>query len=191
MQTRRNLSTMLEVKQSPKNHFKILFALFLANLIWLNGCGGGENTNSNQRKTPATANSNSNKPSDKIEELREFILLPEEPEEVVWKEEPLGNKNSTAPGPTDKKIIAVLQYTVETAPKLLAIIEKNKQPEQVEIGVEDWFPEELKAQARLSGMEMLKGTAYGANQFYNLPYGNGKITRIEGTNYFVLELFTT
>jgi hypothetical protein len=36
----------------------------------------------------------------------------------------------------------------------------------------------------------LKGAAYAANDFLQSPYNNGKLTRINDTNYFVLELFS-
>jgi len=115
-----------------------------------------------------------------MEELFNLARVPEvPPDEVIWLED-------TRAKP--KKLVAVLQFKPEDLQNFVSLIEKNKQPEPVEIDIEDWFPQELKAQAQLSGMEMLKGTAYGANNFYNIPYGSGRIVRIEGTDYFVLEL---
>ena len=81
-----------------------------------------------------------------------------------------------------------MKFTPETLPNFLAIIEKNKQADLVDVGAETWFPEELTAQSQLSGEGVLKGTAYAANEFFNIPYGSGKVTRIRGTDYFVLEL---
>ncbi len=182
LQTQAKLSTMVAMNKSPKNYIKALFVIFLANIIWLSGCLSGENTNSNKPNSTEKVNSNSekmNSASDNVEELLNVVRLPELPEEAVWLEE-----NNSNP----KKITAVLKYTPETATKVVALVLKNKPPEPIEIGLENWFPEELTAQAQLSGIEILKGTAYSANDFFNIPYGSGKITRIEGTDYFVLEL---
>ncbi len=170
------------MKKTPKKYSQAFFVILLANLIWLSGCQNKANANANTPKISETANSDSEKtnpPSDNVEELLDLVRLPEIPEEVVW----LEDKNSKP-----KRLVAVLKYTAQTAPKIVALEEKNKPPEQNEVGLENWFPEELTAQAQLSGTETLKGTAYGANEFFNIPFGNGKITRIEGTDYFVLEL---
>jgi hypothetical protein len=181
------------MKNSLLNCSKILIIYVLANLFWLSGCGNNENSNQGSNRKPQGTNNETAQTGpakDNLEELLELVQLPEIPEEVVWREEPLGKTNGRVPGPTDKKLIAVLKYTPENAAKIVAIVEKNKQPEPTEIGAENWFPEELTAQAQMSGNEMLKGTAYGANQFLNTPYSTGRITRIEGTDYFVLELVT-
>lgn len=182
------------MKNFSINYSKILIAILLANLFLIDACKNAENANANTNQKQPVTNSEtgkSNPASDNLEQLLDVVQLPEIPDEVVWKEETLGKSNDNrVPGPTDKKLVAVLKYTPEGAAKLISIIEKNKQPEQIEIGAESWFPEELTAQAQMSGNEMLKGTAYGANQFLNIPYGSGKITRVENTNYFVLELMT-
>ena len=170
------------MKKPAKKYNQAFFLILFANLIWWSACQNKANSNANSRTTSETENSISektNSPSDNVEELLELVRLPEIPDEVVWLEE-INSK--------PKRLIAVLKYTVQTARKIVALEEKNKPPEQIEVGLETWFPEELTAQAQLSGTETLKGTAYGANEFFNIPYGNGKITRIEGTDYFVLEL---
>ncbi len=175
-------------------HSKLLVIVAFLNLIFLVSCTDVENSNTNSAQNTAVQNSDpvqENPSSDDVEKLLEIVLLPEIPEEVVWKEENLGSKDNTVPGPTDRKIIAVLQYTPENVKKIIALVEKNKQPQEVEVEVENWYPEELTAKSQLSGSESLRGMAFGANQFFNTPYGNGKITHIEDTNFFVLELFTT
>ncbi len=172
-------------------HLKLSALLIFSTILMFNACVDPEVANSNQTNVAREPNSEQTNPSsDDIGKLLDVVLLPEVPEEVVWKEEKMGVVNDRAPGPTDRKIIAVLQYTPENATKLIALIEKNKQPEPAEIDVENWFPEELIAQSQLSGAEKIKGMAYGANQFFNMPFGNGRITRIDGTDFFVLELFT-
>ncbi len=44
------------------------------------------------------------------------------------------------------------------------------------------------AQSELSGDETLKGNSYAANDFLQSPYEAGKLTRLEDSNYFILEL---
>lgn len=173
------------ISRSLITHIIIITGLFIAS------CADQNPENVNMNSSPTNANLNTNQVKDDVAELLLVIRLPEVPTEAVWREETLGNASNRAPGPTDRKLTAVLKYDDATAAKLLSLIEKHKKPESTEIGAENWFPEELVAQSQVSGNEMLKGTTYGANDFLNMPYGNGKITRIENTNYFVLELFTT
>ena len=85
---------------------------------------------------------------------------------------------------------AVLHYLPEDTPKLIALTEKHKPAEAVELEVESWFPAELIAQSQTSGNETIKGNAYAANDFLQSPYSTGRITHISGTDYFVLELST-
>ena len=166
--------------KSPKKIHQIIIAIFFLNLIFLSGCRSTENVNSNNSNT-TTKTAKKNAPSDNLEELLNLVKLPVVPTDVVWSEEELQNK---------KKLTAVLEYKPEDLPAIQNVLEKYKQPEPSEVGVEDWFPEQLKAKAQLSGVEVINGTGFGANEFFNIPYGSGKITRIEGTNYFVLELQT-
>lgn len=170
--------------------------LFLINLLFTVSCSSSNPTNTNANGANKAANNktsgnNANPVKDDITELLNIIRLPEVPEEAMWKEETLGKQDGRVPGPTDKKLIAVLKYTPENAAKIVALVEKNKTPEPSEVSAESWFPEELIAQSQLSGNESLKGISYGANDFFNIPYGTGRITRIENTDYFVLELMTT
>lgn len=169
---------------------KFLVALIIA--AFFTACSSADNVNSNANLTNQAANSaNPNKVvNDEIEELELTVKLPFHPEEAVWREETLGKPGSDrVPGPTDKKLVAVLRFLKDDAEKVAAQAEKHR-PVLIEtISTENWFPAELIAQSRTSGDQTLKGKSYGANDFYNLPYSDGKITRIEGTDYFVLELY--
>ena len=167
------------MKKSPVKFFRICSFIFLVNLTFLSGCNNTENPKNVNAKPVSSNPGKKTTPSDNLDELMNFAKMPEIPEEVVWVEEEVNGK---------KKLTAVLNYDAQTEPKILTVLEKYKQAETAEVGVESWFPEELTAQAQLSGVEMLKGTAYGANEFFNIPYGSGRITKIEGTKYFVLEL---
>lgn len=179
--------------QAPRLSYSTLFfAIILTNLVCLIGCGGNENSVENRNTANTSNDPVKNTPaSDNIDELLTKIRLPEVPEEAVWKEEVLGKNDNRVPGPTDTKITAVLKYTPEQTTKLIALLESRKQTEVGVVDTENWFPEELTAQAQLSGDSTLKGTSYGANDFFNIPYGSGKITRIGTTDFFVLELIST
>lgn len=150
-----------------------------------NGNGGETNSGNNSvaNSNRSTINSTNLAVNDDIAALGSQILLPVVPEEVVFLEENLNNS-------ADKKLTAVLKYGEEDAKNLLAQIQKHRPAEAVEIGTEDWFPAELTAQTRLSGNEMLKGNAYAPNDFLQMPYANGRIIKIENSNYFILELTT-
>lgn len=163
------------------NYSKVILVVFLLNIFLFSGCGNEQPSNQNSQKTdaPNLSDEQANKASDSIEELLELVRLPVIPEEVVWREDTAS---------TPKKIVAVFKFEKEELPNFTAIIEKNKQADSVDVGAENWFPQELTAQSQLSGEGVLKGTAYAANEFYNIPYGSGRITRIQGTDFFVLEL---
>lgn len=175
---------------------KINLHIFLAAVLLINACSSVENTNQISNKAanqPSETNSNSvvaakNDPA----ELSKIINLPIMPEEADWREEAPDKQtdNSRAAEANDRKMTAVLLYAAEDTPKLIALIEKHKPAQALELEIESWFPAELIAQSQTSGNETIKGNAYAASDFLQSPYSNGKITHISGTNYFVLELST-
>lgn len=169
---------------------KIFIALIITAL--LAGCSTGDTANSNANSATQTANSNNqNNIKDDVEELEMIIKMPFHPEEAVWREDTLGKPgNDRIPGPTDKKLLAVLRFLKADADKIALQAETYKPVLNESINTETWFPAELIAQSRTSGDGTVKGTSYAANDFYNMPYTAGKITRIEGTDYFVLELYS-
>lgn len=167
---------------TPRIKFFIPILLFiLANIFFSFGCGSEQTSNQNSQNSVAKNPQESSqiKASDSIENLLELVRLPVIPEEVVWRED-----TSISP----KKLVAVLKFEPEELSNFTAIVEKNKLSDSIEVGVESWFPQELTAQSQLSGEGLIKGTPYAANEFYNIPYGSGRITRIQGTDFFVLEL---
>jgi hypothetical protein len=160
--------------------------------VFIAGCTANKNTNTNSTNQPANSvnSNNSNTVKDDVDELEMIVKLPFHPEEAVWREETLGKPgDNRVPGPTDKKLVAVLLFLREDADKIVAQAQKYKPAAPAIISSESWFPAELIAQSQMSGDETLKGASYPANDFYNAPFTDGKITRIEGTDYFVLELF--
>ena len=174
---------------------RILITLFIAFL--LTACPSNDGKNVNSGASNQTVNSNTNSSAnlnikDDVDELGTIIKLPIQPEEAVWREENQAkdtNDNSVSPAPTDKKLVVVLRFSKEDAAKIVAQAEKYKPADREVINNENWFPSELTAQSQLSGDETLKGTTYAANDFLQTPYSDGKLTRIDETNYFVLELF--
>ncbi len=168
---------------------KIFIALTIAALFTACTSNNSNNSNSNQANQISNSN-NSNSVKDDVDELEMTIKLPFRPEDAVWREEVLGKTgdNRVSP-PTDKKLTAVLRFLKEDADKIVAKAEKYKPAAPNIINSENWFPAELIAQSQTSGDETIKGKSYAANDFYNAPYADGKLTRIDGTDYFVLELF--
>lgn len=139
---------------------------------------GSQGTNSANSSVPAnragkTDDANSTKTN--AEELGMLVKIPYETEDIVWKSYP-----------TAKRIVAVLRFSPADANKIVA--EAGGTPEGRIVQVETWFPDELIAQGEMSGDDALKGIAYPATAFYQDPYTSGKITRIESSDYFVLDL---
>ncbi len=161
---------------------KSILALWLT-IIFLNACAVNKTENSNA----AAPNSNQTTVSkgeivvqDDVENLAKLIKLPFTPEEATF----------TETDSKDKKLVAVLKFTPANANAIIANAEKHKSPVAADIDAEMWFPPELIAKSQESGDEVLKGNEYAANDFFQSSYSNGKLTRINDTNYFVLELNT-
>jgi hypothetical protein len=127
-----------------------------------------------------------------IERLSQQIALPVRPAEALWRQEVLGKQNSTVPGPTDHRLVALLKYDEQGA---RALVEKvggeSKETNVGNVDVEPWFPEEVKKLARKDdGGTILEGAAYEADSFLRAPYSSGKLVRVGETNYFVLKLLS-
>lgn len=157
-----------------------LIVAFICCFAILTSCSdsGSSNSASTAANTNKAVSSNS-APAAKtnVEELALLINIPYESEDASWKEDA-----------ARKRIIAVFRFNpVETA-KVIGDAEKIRPPEGVSVASESWFPPELIAQSEMSGDDTLKAQSYAANAFFNAPYDDGRIARIEGTDYFVLEL---
>lgn len=163
----------------------ILASLLLAQLLI--SCSSPANTNNGTAPGSNTAPSNTSIARDKPEELALIIVLPIGTEEAVWREDPV---NITAPDNSryTKKLTAVLNYPAPDAEKLATLIANAGPATPATLNSETWFPAELIAQSEMSGDDTLKGTSYPAKDFFQAPYNDGKVTRVEGTNYFVIEL---
>jgi len=153
----------------------LILALF-AMALSAAGCGGDQ-ANSNAATNSNTAQANSNSTKTNVEELGMTINVPYESEEVFWRED--------AP---HTKLVAVLRFSQAEANRLIADAEKVRPPQQVNINPDSWFPPELIAQSDMSGDDTLNGKSYAANAFFQDPYKDGRIIKIDDSDYFVLEL---
>lgn len=162
------------------------------------GCGPGENSGTNanlsvsdnQSAIIETANANISK--DNLEELDRLVKLPFLPEEATYREDVSEalNSDTNSLSPKGKKLTVVLKYSAENAQKIVEQIDKSQSVTSSNLDAESWFPPELVAKSGESGDESLKGISYNAESFLQEPYKNGKITRINDTDFFVLELTT-
>ena len=177
-----------------KNSRDILTICFSLLLFSLGGCAGNDsgngNTNVVRNANQTVAQTPEVAARDDVDELGKTVKLPFAPTEAVYTENNLNTQNSEprVPAPNDRKLVAVLKFAAADAAQISANAEKYKPPVAAGVDAEMWFPPELIAKSQESGDEALKGTEYAANDFVQSPYSNGKLTRINDTNYFVLEL---
>lgn len=130
------------------------------------------NSNSNSRSNQSNAAAKTN-----IEELSVLINFPYETEDIVWKENDV-----------DKKLIAVFKLSQADATKLVIEAEKAKPAQAATLSTESWYPAELIAQSSMSGDDSLSGKSYSAVGFLQEPYKSGTFTRVDNSDFFVLEL---
>ena len=156
--------------------FALLLLLLITSL--LTGCSAPANNNNAGNSAAANASNIAHTgPKDNIEEFGLLVRLPFEPEEVAWEEKP-----------EQKKLTAVIRFSSENAEKMSSEIAKIGQPSPETVTVESWYPNELIAQGELTGESTVKGQSYPAASLLNPPYTTGKITRIENTDYFILQI---
>jgi hypothetical protein len=153
----------------------IILSLILAALT-LSGCGAGDSSNSAANADNASA-SNSNTVKTNVEELGMIVNVPYESDDCSFKE-----------FPSQKKLVAVLRFSPNEANRLIADAVKIRPAQRMSVAPESWFPAELVAQSETAGDDMLNGQSYAANAFFQDPYNDGRITHIDQTDYFILEL---
>lgn len=152
---------------------------FFATCTLLCGCVGGRDEKANSRSPSVgnSANQNTSTARTNVEELGLLVSIPYETEDVVWKE-----------FPASKKVVAVLLFTKDTAARVVTDAQTHGAGQNVTLAAEPWFPDELIAQSEMSGDAALRGTAYPGNAFFLDKYNAGTITRVEGSDHFVLEI---
>jgi len=154
----------------------VILAFFSAAAL-LSACGGMANSNAASNGPANAANDAANAAKTNVEELGLLINMPYEAEEVVWKEYA-----------QHKKVIAVLRFSPDDSKKFVAEAEKIKAPQKVTLSTQTWFPPELIAQGDMGGEDSVNGLAYSADVFFQPPFTEGRITRVEDSDYFVLEV---
>lgn len=153
----------------------VLLVVFASQLF--SGCSPKSgNTNSSNSSAAASTNSQTG-PDDNIDEFMLLVRLPVQPEEVAWRDYP-----------NQKKLVAVVRFSSENAAKMSAEVAKGAQPTSETLSVESWYPAELIAQSDVTGESTVKAQSYPAEPFLNPPYTKGKISRVENTDYFILQI---
>ena len=136
--------------------------------------GDSSSANENQGNRVASV---PRKANDKPEELGMLINFTLEPEDILWQQ----NESS-------KKVVAVFRLAEEDTKKLAESLAAKSPGAARSVAVEDWFPPELVAGGETTGGSSVDGTAYPADEFFQAPFTQGTITRINDTDFFVLEL---
>jgi len=111
------------------------------------------------------------------EELDLLITFPYEAEDCVWKATP-----------DKKEITAVLHFDTVDTGKLAADVERIRPGQEVTIPAQAWYPSDLVVESDVHGADQLRGKAFAADPFFKEPFNSGRLIRIEGTDYWVLEL---
>ena len=135
----------------------------------------GNSTSANSEANQAA--SVPKKANDKAEELGLLVNFTLEPEDIVWLQVE-----------SPKKIVAVFRLDEEDTKKLMEQLTARSQGAPKSITVDDWFPAELVTGGETTGSSTVDGTAYPADDFYQAPFSQGTITRIDNTDFFVLEV---
>ena len=147
-------------------------------LTLLFGCGGGAGTDAgNSNVTGNTAAETTSKANTNAEELGLLINFSWETEDLAWKRDD-----------ARKTLIAAFRLAPEDVKKLSDQLSSNGQGAPKEVAVEEWFPAELVAQGESRGSSTVPATAFPANDLYQPPYTQGTISRVDSTDYFVIEL---
>lgn len=172
--------------------FSVTLALLVA--AGLSACANtGGNPENSPPPPPPLAERQADDPAktanDSAEELGEFIRLPFEPVEVEWRDQSAAG-DSAGHASAGRRIVAVMRFTSEHSDRIAAEAAKLGAASTTTIETEEWYPEELIAHSELNGDSGLAATVYRADSFYQPPFSSGKLTRIDGTDYFVLELFS-
>ncbi len=159
----------------------IILALFLS-IQMLGACSGGAGSGNTAKTNTASANTTdpaAEGVKDNAEELATLAKLPFEPEDVIWKDTVVDNT---------RKLLAVLRFTPEDSKRIVERAAKIKAGETVSIPSERWFPAELVTQSELNGDDTIIAMAYSAEEFYLAPYSEGRLSHIQNTDFFILEM---
>lgn len=174
-------------------HRSIAIALSLFILInTLGGCARPSSNTTNSASNTQSAQANADRAvepgmegaRDNADELATLVKLPYEPEDLVWKEFP-----AAADGVSARRVLAVFQFTPADAKKIVENASNVRPGSPVLLPTEKWFPKELITPAEVSGEEGIRATSYAADEFLNAPFNTGTLSRVDNTDFFVLEVF--
>jgi hypothetical protein len=169
------------------NRTSLILALAAA-IQLLSGCSGpspgANNANSaNEANANRAVEPGMEGARDNADELRTLIRLPYEPEDLVWKEYAADKQR--------RRLLAVLQFTTEDTRKLVEASSRIRPGTPATVPTEKWFPKELVTQSEMSGEEGVQATSYAADEFFQQPFSEGTLSRVNNTDFFVLELFAS
>lgn len=145
--------------------------------MFLSGCGAKSDASVDANASGVQPAANANAALSSVEELGLVINFPYEPEDAVWKEDKAAGR-----------LIAVLRFDPADTGKLAAQAENSGAPQPVVVAPETWFPAELTAESDIRGVDEIPGKAYAADQFFQGVYTSGRLVRVDGNDYFILEL---
>jgi hypothetical protein len=152
-------------------------AALLSSALIFTSCSAPAGNSSSANSEGNRVASVTKKANDKAEELGLLLNFTLEPEDILWQQ-------SESP----KMIVAVFRLDEEDTKKLTDQLATRSQGAAKSITVEDWFPAELVAGGETTGSSTVDGIAYPADDFYQPPFSQGTITRINNTDFFVLEI---
>jgi len=136
------------------------------------GPGAGNSNAAGNTTAEMTSKANTN-----AEELGLLINFNWETEDLAWKRDD-----------TKRTLVAAFRLSPADAKKLSDQLSSMGQGAPKEVAVEEWFPAELVAQGESRGSSTVPATAFPANDLYQSPFTQGTVSRIDSTDYFVIEL---
>ena len=120
-----------------------------------------------------------------IEFLGETIALPRKPVSATWQMLPHDVDANSAGGGTAWRIRAVLEFKPADTEAILMAAKSKPRPAGEALGKANWFPELVR-----DAMDAHPTELYDASDFYSSLYRHGTLAHVEGTNYFLLEIFS-
>jgi len=134
----------------------------------------------NANSTSGNATDVSKSPNDDIEDLRANINVQFEPEEVSWRivTNPKGGE----------RLIAVFRLSAADAAAFAARSGAKGSHNSTDVGVENWFPPELKAMGETTGESTINGVSIPVNEFLRAPFNEGQAYVIPDSDYLIVEL---
>lgn len=128
---------------------------------------------------------------DSVEELQGLIRLESEPEEVVFSVQKLDAEaaKKIARPVGSSRLIAVLRYEEGSDAALSEALKREGEGQPISMDIETWFPAEIVAQGQTSSDSTVRGRAFSAKALLAAPYSDGRVVAIEGSRFYVIEMF--